>query len=128
MNTQRNTTKLVIKALADTNLDVLIDRLVEITMKHDPTGFMFDTLLRGVVANVEITDEDMLRDAACHVLDIQPFEYARASARLCDSCIKVNIKYQCGVDENGIDLIYDRKEVTVQFKDAEQWGIDVLYI
>lgn len=128
MNTQRDTTKLVIKALADTNLDVLIDRLVEISMKHDPTGFMLDALLRGIVADVEIVDDDKLRDSACRVFGIQPFEYAGASARLGDSCIKLDVKYQCGIDDNCMDSIYDHKEITVQFEDEETWGIRVLYI
>ena len=137
MNTQRDTIKLVIKALADTNLDVLIDRLVEMSMKHDYTGFMLDALLKGVVADVEIVDEDKLKDTACRVFDIQPSEYVHANARLCyvhanarpcASYIKLDIKYKCGVDDNGIDSVYDHKQVDLQFEDAETWGINVLYI
>lgn len=128
MNTQRDAIKLVIKALADTNLDVLIDRLVEISMKHDYTGFMLDALLKGIVADVEIVDEDKLKDTACRVFDIQPSEYVHANARLCASYIKLDIKYKCGVDDNGIDSVYDHKQVDLQFKDAETWGINVLYI
>lgn len=124
---RRQALRFTLKALADANIDVFIDRLTEISMRHDHTGFMLDSLMTGVPADVKIVDEDKLKNKAVYHCKIQPFEYAGASIRLCESFINVDVTYQCGVDDNQ-DLIYDHKEIDIRLVDAELWGIAILYI
>lgn len=125
---KRQATRFALKALVDANIDVFLDRLTEIAVEHDPKGFMLDLLMKGIPADVRIVDEDKLKGEVVHHCDIQPFEYAGASIRLYDSFISVDVTYQCGVDENGIDPVYDRKEINIRLEDAEQWGIAILYL
>lgn len=134
MNTQRQVmdmrqaTRFALKALVDANIDVFLDRLTEISIEHDPSGFMLDSLMKGIPDDIKIVDEEKLKDNAVYRFGIQPFEYAGASIKLNGSFISIDVKYQCGMDCDTTDLTYDHKGTNIRLEDAEQWGIAILYI
>ena len=132
MNTQQLATKreaihFAIKAIVDADPNIIINRLTEIALKYDVSGIMLDAILKGLPVDATVTDTDMFLMKALRVLDIEPCINDDHSLKLGDGCIDIDIKYECGNDENG-DIYYGHRNHRIQLEDTKDWGITVFYI
>lgn len=125
--TKREAIHFAIKAIVDANPNVIINRLTEIAMHQDGSGIMLDIILKGLAVDATVTDADLFKTKALRVLDIEPCILDDWSLKLSEGYLDIDIKYECGNDENG-DIHYSHKNHRIRLEDAEQWGITVQYI
>ena len=127
--TQREAVRFALKAVADANLDLFLDRITEAIMREIPEEVLLDSLLKGVISDVKIVDEDRAKDFTIRTLGIEPCEYRSVSAKFVYHYrIQLTVTYQCGVNDNGIDPIYDHKTIQVDYENREKAGVDVFYV
>lgn len=126
--TQREAIHFAIKAVFDANPNVIINRLVEIALKHDTSGIMLDIILKGMAVGAMVTDTVLFQTKVSDILDIDPNINEDYSVNLNGDQIDINIEYACGNNEVTGDIDHCYKEHRIRLEDAKDWGITVLYI